>query len=148
MSTIVTNSVEKDEEIILRWKVHLAARQPAKLAVVLGTVAVTGVSACLWYGSVLPGAVMAFILVGALSDFLLPVTYTFTSKKASGTTPLGLRVISWKDVKRVYIDDDGIKLSPLDRQTRLESYRGVYVRFGDRREEILEAARRLTKQDG
>jgi hypothetical protein len=147
LSTSLTNSVNGDSEIILKWKVHLARQHPTKLAGVLMVVAMTGLCACLWYGSIIPAAIMAFALSGALTDFLLPITYTFTSEKAFATTPLSIRVIAWKDVKRVYMDDDGIKLSPLDRRTRLEAYRGVYVRFGDRRDEVLEAARRLTKRD-
>ncbi len=145
MSNTLTNNAVGDENVILRWRVHLAKEQPQKLAVVLGAVAATGVLALGWYGSLLPAALMAFALFGALSDFLLPMNYTFTSTHVSASTAIGKRLMAWKDVRNVYADDQGVKLSPLARHSRLEAYRGVYVRFGDKRAEVLEAVKGLTE---
>jgi len=41
------------------------------------------------------------------------------------------------------VDDRGIKLSPLGKPGRLEAYRGVYLRFGDRAYEVKETVRRM-----
>jgi hypothetical protein len=147
VSTSLINSTVAEEEVVLRWQVHLARNHPEKLAVIIAIVAATGVIACGWFNSVIPGALMAFVLFGALSDFLLPNSYRFTSTHASATTPLGKRIIAWTDVRRVYLDDEGVKLSPLDKQSRLEAYRGVYLRFGGRRDEVLETIKKLTHRD-
>ena len=147
VSTSLTNAVATENEVILRWQVHLARAQPQKLAVVIGAAVVTAAAAFFWFGNPIPVIVIAFAFVGALSDFLLPVTYELTSTHASAFTRLGKRTMAWKDVRKCYLDDSGVKLSPLARRSRLEAYRGVYLRFGDRREEVLEAVARLKPQN-
>ena len=44
----------------------------------------------------------------------------------------------WSAFRSYYVDRRGILLSPFTRPSRLENYRGLYVRFGDRREAVLE----------
>lgn len=51
--------------------------------------------------------------------------------------------IKWANVKRCYLDDFGVKLSPLDRVSRVEAFRGVYLRFGDNQNEVIEAVKAL-----
>lgn len=143
MSTSLTNAAIGDEEEVLRWQVHLAKDQPRKLAGVIAIVASVGALSYVWFGSIIPVLVMAFAVAGALSDFLLPVTYRLTSTHASASTLVGKQLIAWNDVRTVYLDDSGAKLSPLPGPSRLEAYRGVYLRFGDRREEVLDTVARL-----
>ena len=133
--------------MVLRWQVHLAREQPRKLAVVVAAVSASALLAYAWVGNVIFAAAMIVAVLGALSDFLFPVTYTLTLTQASASTPVGKRVIAWKDVRKCYLDDFGVKLSSLKRRSRLEAYRGVYLRFGDNREEVLEAVRRLWRKD-
>lgn len=51
--------------------------------------------------------------------------------------------IKWENVKRCYVDDLGVKLSPLDRASRIEAFRGVYLRFGDNQDAVIEAVKSL-----
>lgn len=144
MSTSLTNDVPADQQAILRWRVHLAREHAGKTAVVAGVLVIASAFAYALYGSVLPALVIAFVLVGSLSDFLFPVTYALTESGVRASTPLGLRVMPWNSVKRAYVDDEGIKLSPFDKPSRFEGQRGVYLRFGDRRDEVLDIVRRFT----
>lgn len=134
--------------MVLRWRVHLAKEQPQKLIGVIAVVLVMAVLGYTWFGSPLAAGVVVLALLGALSDFLLPITCTLTSSHALTTTLAGRQAIAWKDVRTCYLDEHGIKLSPLSKRSRLEAYRGVYLRFGDRREEVIEAVAGLKQQDG
>ena len=148
MSGSLTNTAAAEENVVLRWQVHLAKEKPRSLVGVAVVVVGMAVAAFFWFGSVVPAIAMVLALLGALSDFLFPVTYTLTLTHASASTPVGKRVMAWKDVKKCYIDDFGVKLSPLSRKSRLEAYRGVYLRFGDKRAEVLDAVARLRPRNG
>jgi len=43
----------------------------------------------------------------------------------------------WSTFRSYYVDSRGILLSPFPRPSRLENYRGLYVRFGHQRDEII-----------
>lgn len=147
MSTTLTESITTDGELVLTWQVHLAKEQPQRFAGVIIVILGVMLLAALLFGSLLSAIIMAFVLFGALSDFFLPVKYTLTTTHVSASTRLGKRTMAWKDVRRCYLDEYGIKISPLRRRSRLEAYRGVYLRFGDRKEEVLDAVKRLKPKD-
>jgi hypothetical protein len=128
---------------VLRWRIHLARLQPKRYAFVVAVILLVATSAYAWFHSPLASVIMVFVLTGALSDFLFPVTFILTSTQDSARTVFGRRVIEWKSVKKVYVDDRGVKLSPLGTRSRLEAYRGVYLYFGDNREAVLAAVSEL-----
>ncbi len=144
MSASITDSIAPKDEVVLQWRVHLAKEEPTKLIVVIAITVITGLLSLIWFGgNIFPFIMIGSAFLGMLSDYLLPVTFTITTTHVSHHTLVSKRIMAWKDVKRVYLDDYGVKLSPLGRQTRLEAYRGVYLRFVDNEEEVLDAVKRL-----
>lgn len=127
---------------ILSWTVHLARQRPAKTAACVTFVAVASVVGYLAVG---PAAalIVPLALVAFLSDFLFPVRYEITGERATSRMLLNRAEIKWADVKRCYLDDQGVKLSPLDRASRLEAFRGVYLRFGGNESEVVETVKAL-----
>jgi len=131
-------------DTVLEWTVHLAAMQPAKAvaAAVLCLVAI-GLAAAAFSNVVFP-LVTAWLLFASLAEFFLPVTYRLTTKGAEAKHLWTFARIEWSNVKRKYLCEDGVKLSPLSSPSRLESFRGVFLRFGrDNREEILQAIKKF-----
>ena len=140
-----------EEEVVLSWKVHLVREEPRKLVVViLATVAVS-VLAYGWMRNMPSGFVygiaMGFAMLGSFSDFLFPITFTLTQTGATAAGKLGKRTIAWTSVKKYYLDDYGIKLSPFRMKSRLEAYRGVYLRFGKNREEVIATVKKLRPEN-
>lgn len=148
MSTSITDSIGTNNDVVLRWRVHLAKEQPRKLVVVIAAIIAMTALSYVWFGSPIPVIVTVLMLVGALSDFLMPTTFVITTKHVLAYTLAGKRMMAWEDVCKCYIDESGVKISPLPRASRLEAYRGVYLRFGDRKEEVIAAVTRLKPQDG
>lgn len=147
VSTSLTDSLSTKDEVVLRWQVHLAKEEPRKLFVVIAAIVAMAALACVWIGPI--GVIAtAFMLAGALSDFLMPTTFVITTTQVSASTIVGKRIMAWKDVKKCYVTDDGVKVSPLPRASRLEAYRGVYLLFGDHKQEVLDAVARLKPNDG
>jgi len=129
-------------DAILRWTVHLAPERPVKLLCALGVVAFACFAAH-WAIGVLGSLAVAVALVGSLADFLFPVTYEITSDRATCRMLLKRAEVQWRNVRRCYLDQTGVKLSPLDRRSRLEVFRGVYLRFNGNREQVIETVKAM-----
>lgn len=135
-------SLKDREDVVLSWTVHLARENPIRLLTAL--IAIMSTVAFAYYVIGLAGAIAAaFMMLSALADFLFPVTFVLNSEGAEARMLLKKAAISWGNVKRYYLDNQGIKLSPLDRVTRIEAFRGVYLRFKDNKEEVIATVKSL-----
>lgn len=136
-------STKSHAEPILAWKVHLLREQPGKFLPIVPVAFLTLALSRILFGNLTIGFVALALIAASLTDYLFPVRYELDSAGASATTLISRTRIEWGRVRKYYVDDWGIKLSPLSRQTRLEAYRGVYLRFGRRRDEVIEAVKEL-----
>ncbi|MBM3238502.1 hypothetical protein FJZ31_19585 [Candidatus Poribacteria bacterium] len=78
------------------------------------------------------------VLLGSLSSFFLPVRYTFYSDKVTIHFFLGKRSKPWSVFNNYYVDKNGVLLSPFPKPSRLDAFRGTYIRFGGNRAEIID----------
>jgi hypothetical protein len=85
---------------------------------------------------VLGVATPLFILL-SLSSFLLPTTYRLTDH-AVEVRSLGVaRVRPWTEMRRMTVDQTGVFLSPFEKRSWLEAYRGVRLLFGGNRDQVV-----------
>ncbi|MBW3622442.1 MAG: hypothetical protein KY468_03425 [Armatimonadetes bacterium] len=126
------------------WTVCMAVQQPRR-TLVAGLLCVAAmVVAFLAFHSFVFSALVGASLFGSLLDFFLPVRYRLTPKGAEARHLWPFAFIEWKQVKRRLMSKEGLRLSPLGRKSRLDAYRGVFLRFGDEDPEtVLDAVRRL-----
>jgi len=126
----------------LKWRVHLAAAQPRRAALVVSA-GIGAAALCLvLFGNWLFALLTVVMLFSATSEFLLPVSFTLDETGAEMRHRFGIRRMGWQEVRKAYLQPDGIKLSPLGRRTRLEAFRGVFLRFAGNQDEVLAAVRR------
>jgi len=86
---------------------------------------------------------VTLVMVASCAEFVFPMTYVLTCESAICRSIFKVSEIRWENVRRCYVDDMGLKLSPLDRQTRLEAFRGVYLRYADNETEVIEKVKKL-----
>ena len=130
------------QPIELTWRVHLAKEQPARAAMAVGVIV---------FFVIIVGAVMhnlfwpllsLIFLVGSLHDFFLPMTFEINGCGVAAKGFGSHRVLEWERARRFFVTTDGVKLSPLAGRSKLEDYRGVFLRCtGERRERVVEAIR-------
>ncbi len=130
-------------EPIMAWQVHLLREQPSKALLIAPVVIASVVLSSVLFRSFVYPAIALVIFLSALSEYLFPIRYEITADGASARTLTGRAFIRWADVKKYYLDDRGVKLSPLSQAGRLEAYRGVYLRFGGNKDEVIETVRRM-----
>lgn len=124
----------------LCWRVHLAARRPRQAAAAALVICLAGLLAHLAWRTLPLGPITVALLFLSASEFFLPIHYRVTETEVSLRSGLTLRRIAWSRVRRWAADGDGIRLSPLARPSRLDAYRGLYLRLPDQpdlAEEVL-----------
>jgi hypothetical protein len=114
----------------MEWRIWLARRQPARAVAVIGVLLAVGAWAYLLFHHPLPVLAAAFLLLGAVGEFLLPITYRLSPLGAEARNLLCWRWIDWAEVKRVTIGPAEVKLSPLAHAGSREAFRGVLLRCG------------------
>ena len=131
---------------LLRWRVHLARRDPRRAVVAIIIIAASAAAVySVWHHPV--AAVAAgLLLLSSVAEFLMPIHYCVSSEGVSCRNFWSARYLKWADVRRSYRDARGIKLSPLSRPSRLEAYRGIYLWLGDDAEAALAAIRRYLQE--
>ena len=141
---ITLPAAEQSDETAYGWSVHLLRRQGGRLprlaAVVVGALLL---GLCVFH-SLWLALLPVLALVFSLSEYLFPVYYSLTAKSAKSQHGLTALEILWADVRRAYLTDEGIKLSPLRaKNSRFEPLRGVYLRFDEaNRDAVIAAVRK------
>ena len=77
------------------------------------------------------------ILFGSLSSFYFPTHYRLTEKEIRIKTKTQTLVKKWSQFRTVYPDKNGVLLSPFVRPSRLENFRGLYIKFWYNKDEVV-----------
>ena len=132
---------------VLRWRSHpFATKKLTSLLVVLCLLAVW-VSVYLTTFSLTLTLVSIFILLGALCPFFLPTDYELTSDKVKVRFFFSQKEKNWSFYRSFYVDKNGVLLSPFERPSRLENFRGIYVRFDRNKDEVVEFVSSKVKKE-
>jgi hypothetical protein len=129
-------SPEVAERELLRWRSVPARRKMGRTMWV--TVLILGLPVVLvvWYGPFY-GLLGLLILGGSLLSFFLPTDFVLTDR-AVLRRYLGVdQKRAWTEFRSFYPDNNGVLLSPFPQPSRLENFRGMYLRFEGNRDEVL-----------
>lgn len=121
----------------MNWKVNLGKVAPQKRAIVLLVGIVCFVAGSMIFHNVIFGLIGAGGVILGNAEMILPVTYTISEKGVSSKCGLSVSEITWDRIYRIWEDGDGLKLSPLKEGSRMEVFRGVYLRYLGNRDEVL-----------
>ncbi|MDA0335660.1 MAG: hypothetical protein O2782_10880, partial [bacterium] len=112
------------------WSCHPLREEPPMKSVALG-LAIVGSAAVMTtsLGNVVYGVIAAVVLIGATMGYLWPTRFILDTHGAAWKQ-LFWRRRSWSTFRRAERHADGIFLSPFRRRSRLDAYRGLFLRFG------------------
>ncbi len=77
------------------------------------------------------------LLSGAVAPFFVVTTYRLEEQGVSVKRYFTTTKKRWEELRSYYPDKNGVLVSPFAKPSRLENFRGVYLRFGGNREEVL-----------
>lgn len=82
--------------------------------------------------------ILAFIILfGSLASFYFPTHYKFTEDEIEVKTKMQVHLKKWSQYRTYYPDKNGVLLSPFARPSRLENFRGMYIRFWYNKDEVM-----------
>jgi hypothetical protein len=127
----------EDARETLEWSVWPARDRPWAAAVLLASLLVLGVLIAEGTGDkVLGVAAPAFILV-SVGSFIARTRYRLTSESIEVRTLGVARARPWGEMRRATVDRGGVFLSPFEKRSWLEAYRGVRLPFGGNRDQVV-----------
>lgn len=88
------------------------------------------------------------VMLVSLSSFLFPVTFTLDQESVTMKSAFSTKRRKWEEFKSFWVDNHGVLLSPFERRSRLESFRGLYIRFSDNKDEVVEFIQRRWQENG
>ena len=141
-------NVSADVNDAFRWNVRPSDKEPTKKwGVLVGSLAIFALGMFV-FSSVLLGLLGFAIIVASTAEFWLGTSYKLDKDGASVRCGFSYSEMRWNEVKRVMTTPDGLKLSPLGAATRMDSFRGIFLKFGDQsKEQILDFVRRCLPAD-
>jgi hypothetical protein len=92
------------------------------------------------YSIILTGLAV-LILFGSLAGFYFPTRYVFYDDHFLVISKVQTQRKEWSQYRSFYPDKNGVLLSPFTRPTRLENFRGIYIKFAGNRDKVLEIVR-------
>ena len=114
----------------LSWTVHPLVENWRK-SILLGVFLTLFFIGIYWgFQSVYIALLSAAFLLGSLYKYFLPFHHQCEADKLIITSCCYKLERSWETFRSFYVDANGVLLSPFAHPTRLENFRGVYVRFG------------------
>jgi hypothetical protein len=121
----------------LEWVCH-PAKKNMTVSVLVSALIVVLVSLVYFITFSIWFCVLAFlILFGSLSSFYFPSRYILTENEIMIKTRMQTVVKKWSQYRTFYPDKNGVFLSPFVRPTRLENFRGLYIKFWYNKDEVV-----------
>ncbi len=76
-----------------------------------------------------------WMVFSATADYLLPIRYEADEAgiRQKGWSP---RLMRWERVRRVVWGEQGVLLSPFEKPSRLDAFRGIFLWYGDHADEV------------
>ncbi len=125
---------------ILRWRSHPLRRGGWRRSLVVAILILIPVGLGLLYGPFY--AFLALVILAAsLGTYFFPTDYAFFEGGLQSRFLGGVRRFRWEQFRSFYIDQYGVLLSPFARRSRLENFRGIFLRYDDNQGEVLAVIR-------
>jgi hypothetical protein len=121
----------QETEPIISWSIHPAKKRPLVTTLVIIFILLIAIGIYTWTLSPLFTALATMILIGSLSGYFFPTTYKFFDDQLVVRYTVTTLRKEWSQYRSFYKDRNGVLLSPFTQRSRLENFRGIYVRFGD-----------------
>jgi hypothetical protein len=122
--------------VLCRWRSHPVRAGGRRLKIAVSALVIVPAGLYLMYGPFF-GLLALAILGFSLFPYFLPTDYVLYAGGLESVF-LGIhRRFTWEQFRSYYPDKHGVLLSPFARPSRLENFRGIYLRFGDRPGDVM-----------
>ena len=129
------------------WVVHPLFDSPKKSVFLVSFLIFLLVGIQFLFGSLGITLLSIAFLFGSLRQYFLPFRYEVYNNQITVSSFLSKQDRAWNEFRSYYVDQHGILLSPFPKPSRLENFRGIYVRFGLDRSMVLDLIQSKIEMD-
>jgi hypothetical protein len=122
---------------VLKWSSHPVKRNTLISVLVILFILFIWLVVYLTTYSLLLTGLAVVIMLGSLSSFFLPTRYELDQDRVRIKFFLTTREREWNSFRSYYVDKNGVLLSPFPQPSRLENFRGIYVRFNQNKDQVV-----------
>ncbi|MEO0110661.1 MAG: hypothetical protein ABIK99_05015 [candidate division WOR-3 bacterium] len=120
----------------MHWKIHKAKENPKKTIFVSLFLFFLLLFFFLFYG--LFWTLLAFLfLFATLNSYFLPITYTLTEEGILVDKKIYKFKREWKGFKKIIVLKNGLLLSPFEKKTFLDNFRGLFIFLPEERDKVI-----------
>ncbi len=129
------------EPPLLSWSTQPAKARPLVTTLVIVFLVVLAALVYLLTYNAIFTAIAALILYGSLTQYFTKTTYEFTDTKVRVKYVVNKIEKEWAQYRSYYADKNGVLLSPFPSPSRLENFRGLFIRFAGNKDQAMEIVR-------
>jgi len=115
----------------------MARKRPLRAAVTIALIALVLAIGWVWVHPFV-AFLMGLFLLNAVGEFLFPIRYKITNEGVEVSSFLHDRKLRWEQIRRLVAFHDSVFLSPFPKPNRLDSLRGVWLRWDGEPEGLQE----------
>jgi len=117
------------DQVIFSWRIH-PFRRSVKVSIgVILLLLVIWLVVYLATGSLFFVGIAVVIMLSSLGGFFLPTAYEICADRIRIKYAISSQERELKNYRSFYADKNGVLLSPFVKPSRLENFRGIYLRF-------------------
>jgi len=139
---------EADTGETLEWVCHPARKN--RRVTILVSIFIAVIVVVVYFASdhsVLFSVLAFVVLLGSLASFYFPTRYKMTEDEIIVRTKMQTLVKKWSQYRTYYVDRNGVLLSPFVRRSRLENFRGIYIKFWYNKDEVVSFVKERLEQN-
>lgn len=132
-----TRSDAGGESRTLRWRSHPLVEDFRRSMLLIAVMFAVCAAVHVGFGGLAYAVLAAGFLVVSLSSYFIPAWYELDEDGAAVRFLGRTRRMAWREVRRVDVQRAGVFLSPFDAPSRLDSFRGMFLRFAGNADEVV-----------
>lgn len=135
--TAMQQKIQNSEDRTISWIIHPFFERPVRgmcvvsLLIVLLNFVYHITTSLAWV------IFSAFILAISLRQFFFPTVFILCDEHVVCRSLWHEKKMRWEHFKQYFVDKNGVLLSPFQRPSRLENFRGLYLIGANRRHEAM-----------
>jgi hypothetical protein len=114
---------------------------------VLGLAILVGFIGISTFGHPIMGVIGFSVVMISSAEMFLPLKYRLDDTGARVRCGFSVTSVDWASVKRLVEAQGGVQLSPLPKASRLDAFRGVYLRYAGNEALVKGKIRQFWKTD-
>lgn len=132
----------KESAVLLRWKILMAKRNPARAVAAAVIVLICTYFVFLTLRDVLLSAIALIVLLTMVLPYYLPTTFILTEEEVIKKMPLFRQKRRWEEFRRYDSEKAAIKLYTMRSASRLDNYRSFLIICPQNHDRVLEIVKR------